>query len=232
MPSIQDIKRYLEDETKRRHVRVAAFGVLGFSAGGLIMFFLISTIGLTDLWQRAYQPSENIRSGEVATNTLPAAVPQHIRIPSLDITTTFEEPLGLNPDRTIEVPEGYEEVGWYRHGPTPGELGPAVVLGHVDSRDGPAIFYSLGQLAAGDSVFIDREDGTTAEFRVTELARYEQEGFPRELVYGDIDHAGLRLVTCSGDYDRNTDRYSHNLVVYAELVGATSSPSTVTGEQE
>lgn len=153
---------------------------------------------------------------------LAAATPTRLRIPELSIDVPFGQALGLLEDGEIEVPEKTNEVGWYQYGPTPGELGPAVVLGHVDSYLGPAVFFYLGQLEPGDHVYIDREDGVTATFEVTALARYDQSDFPSHLVYGDIDHAGLRLVTCSGDYDRGTNRYTHNLVVYAKLASSTS----------
>lgn len=93
-----------------------------------------------------------------------------------------------------------------------------MILGHVDSKAGPAVFWSLGVLKPGDEVFVDRTDGSVARFVVTELRRVDQDEFPTRDVYGDIDHAGLRLITCSGTYDRGKARYSHNLIVYAKLV--------------
>jgi sortase (surface protein transpeptidase) len=145
------------------------------------------------------------------------SVPRRLRIPDLYIDTNFV-PLDLQSNGEIEVPKGYEEVGWYTKGPTPGELGPSVVLGHVDSYKGPGVFLTLGKLTAGDYIYIDREDGTTATFRVTSLERYDRDAFPSEKVYGDIDHAGLRLITCSGTYDKQTQEYDRVLVVYAMLV--------------
>ncbi len=143
--------------------------------------------------------------------------PVRLRIPEIYVDTNFI-PLGLQTNGEIEVPEGYTEVGWYTYGPTPGEMGPAVVLGHVDSYQGPGVFLFLGQLEVGDYVYVDREDGTTATFRVTALERYNTEDFPTEKVYGDIDHAGLRLITCSGAFNRETQLYDRTLVVYASLV--------------
>ena len=93
-----------------------------------------------------------------------------------------------------------------------------MILGHVDSYEGPAVLFSLGQLKVGDEIYIDREDGTTVTFRVTDLERHLQSGFPTAQVYGDIDHSGLRIITCSGIYDRGSLRYSHNLIVFAEMV--------------
>ncbi|MBY0310053.1 class F sortase [Patescibacteria group bacterium] len=158
----------------------------------------------------------------VATSSLPGyalaeSEPVRLRIPEVGIDAGFEGGLGLNPDKTSEVPDSFTEVGWYKFGPTPGELGPAVILGHVDSKSGPAVFWSLGQVEVGDEVLVDRADGSTARFVVTDLTRVDQDEFPTRAVYGDIDYPGLRLITCSGTYDRGAARYTHNLIVYAKL---------------
>jgi len=149
--------------------------------------------------------------------SLPESAPVRLRIPTLNIDTGFVA-LGLTANNEIEIPKGYEEVGWYINGPAPGEIGPAVVLGHVDSYEGPAVFFYLGQLKPGDLIEIERQDGKVAVFRVDYLKRYLQSEFPTELVYGNLDYAGLRLITCSGVYDRETDEYNLNLIVYASLV--------------
>ncbi len=154
--------------------------------------------------------------------------PVRLKIPAIKVDASFVE-LGLDANNQIEVPKSYTEVGWYIHGPTPGELGPAVVLGHVDSYRGPAVFFSLGHLEPGNMVEIERADGTTATFRVDKLERYSQNDFPTSLVYGDINYAGLRLITCTGTYSRKDQRYNENLIVYASLVDvpatSTSTPS-------
>lgn len=154
----------------------------------------------------------------VMADVLPPSEPTRLRIPKLDIDTTFVPPLGLLQNGEVAVPDSYTEVGWYKFSPTPGALGPAVILGHVDSYAGPAVFFYLGQLEPGDDVFIDRADGSTAHFKVESLERPKQAEFPTERVYGDIDHAGLRIITCTGIYVRGNQRYTHNLVVYARLV--------------
>lgn len=154
----------------------------------------------------------------VTGKILSESAPVRLRIPAIKVDASFVE-LGLDAKNEIEIPKSYTEVGWYVHGPTPGELGPAIVLGHVDSRlIGAAVFFYLGQLEPGDTIEIERKDGTTAIFRVDKLERYSQSDFPTELVYGNIDHAGLRLITCTGTYDRQVKRYDRNLVVYASLV--------------
>ena len=149
---------------------------------------------------------------------LPRSTPVRIRIPSIGVDTYFVG-LGLAANKEIQVPRGFEEVGWYINGPTPGEIGPSVILGHVDSYMGPAVFFGLGQLEIGDRVEVDREDGKTAIFQVDKIERYPQSEFPTSLVYGDIDYAGIRLITCSGSFDAQLQRYDSNLIVYGSLIG-------------
>jgi hypothetical protein len=114
------------------------------------------------------------------------------------------------------------DVGWYRRGPTPGERGNAVLVGHVDTAaTGPAVFYELGRLRPGDEVRVAREDGSAATFRVDSVRLYDKTAFPATLVYGPAGDARLRLVTCGGAFDRRVSGYSGNTVVTASLAGVT-----------
>ncbi len=153
----------------------------------------------------------------VAVSQFVRSNPIRLEIPALNLDTSFVLPLGLMPDQTVSVPDSYDQVGWYEGGATPGEIGPAVILGHVDSADGPAVFYPLGQLKVGEEIKITRADGTTAVFVVKKLKRYPQSNFPTLDVYGPTDTPTLRLVTCSGLFNKAKQQYSHNLVVFAEL---------------
>lgn len=190
--------------------RVVAFAVLGCVVGAFAMWlFLLETPQMRS--EEVVEPSQMDDAERVAD-------PVRLRVPSVSIDTLFGSALGLNTDGTVEVPDVYDAVGWYKYGPKPGAVGPAVILGHVDSFEGPAVFYSLGKIRVGDVIEIDRADGTTAFFEVTRLDRRLQSEFPTKEVYGDIDHAGLRLITCTGTYDRGRRVYSHNLIVYARLV--------------
>jgi hypothetical protein len=128
--------------------------------------------------------------------------------------------LGLAPDRTVEVPPlGSPDVGWYSYSPAPGEPGPAVLLGHVDSAaDGPSVFHDLQRLRAGDLVTVRRADGAAVRFRVDDVQQYPKAEFPTAAVYGDIDRSGLRLITCGGAFDRGRRSYLDNVVVYASAV--------------
>lgn len=150
----------------------------------------------------------------------PAAAhePAEIHIPKLDVHSQLLR-LGLNPDRSLEVPGNFNLAGWYVNSPPPGAPGPAVIAGHVDSRRGPAIFYDLGDLSAGDQIHVIRGDGTKVEFEVDRLEHYPKDSFPTDEVYGDTSQPQLRLITCSGRFDRGQRHYEDNLVVYASLVG-------------
>jgi sortase (surface protein transpeptidase) len=198
---------------KSHHPKVVAFAIVGALFGAGLTHLVLSYIGQSTTLSRV-----EIQVVDTVDTNNQVADPVRLRIPSVGIDTEFSGPLGVNEDQTIEVPEGYEEVGWYEFGPKPGEFGPAVVLGHVDSYQGPAVFWPLQQVSVGDTIEIERVDGTVVVFVVTNLERHQQSGFPTAKVYGDIDHAGLRLITCSGTFDRGQQVYSHNLIVYAQLV--------------
>jgi hypothetical protein len=147
--------------------------------------------------------------------------PVALDVPSIGVRTALLT-LGLNADGTVEVPPlESDEPGWYDGSPTPGEIGPAVILGHVDSaRSGPTVFYNLTALLPGDTIGVTRADGTTVTFHVDEVARYPKRAFPTEAVYGDLEHAGLRLITCGGAFDRSAGSYEDNIVVYASAASA------------
>lgn len=126
--------------------------------------------------------------------------------------------VGLNADGSIEVPTTYSQAAWYSLGPTPGALGPAVIIGHVDSYRGPGVFFNLGATRPGQMIAVTRADGTTANFRVDAVNSYTKDQFPTDTVYGPINYAGLRLITCGGTFDKQTRSYDNNTVVFASLV--------------
>lgn len=150
--------------------------------------------------------------------TLPRATPTHISIASQQIDVDLT-PVGLADDGSIELPPVLDWMaGWYKLSPTPGELGPAVIVGHVDSYEGTSVFWNLRYVQPGDSIDIGREDGSIAHFRVTQLAEYDQSNFPTQQVYGNTTDSELRVITCGGTFDETTHAYSQNTVVYATLV--------------
>lgn len=149
--------------------------------------------------------------------SLSASEPEKIIIPTIGVQANVIH-LGLNPDQTLEVPKKDEEVGWYTGSPTPGEIGPSVMVGHLDSTVGAAVFYNLKKLKPGDVIEIQRQDGSIAKFQAESMEMFSQDNFPTDKVYGQIDYAGLRLITCAGTYSRAKGHYSDNLVVFARLI--------------
>lgn len=154
---------------------------------------------------------------------LPRSEPVALDIPAIGVRSDVF-PIGLNADGTIAVPEQgprYDSPAWYRYSPTPGQRGPSVIEGHLDSPTGaPSVFYRLGELRPGQEIGVDRADGLTAMFRVTSVQQYAKAEFPTSAVYGDLTYAGLRLITCAGGLDSVTRHYLDNTVVFAEFVSA------------
>jgi sortase (surface protein transpeptidase) len=127
--------------------------------------------------------------------------------------------LGLDATGKLEAPQDFDRTGWYAAGPTPGEFGPFVIGGHVDSKSGPAVFYRLGALTKGDKVMVTRADGTVATFVIDKVGRYAKADFPTALVYGNTtSRAEIRLITCGGAFDRVTGHYVDNIVAFGHLL--------------
>ncbi|GIF70005.1 hypothetical protein Ais01nite_80400 [Asanoa ishikariensis] len=125
--------------------------------------------------------------------------------------------LGLNEDDTLQVPplDKAEMAGWYSLGASPGELGNAVVVGHVTTKENTAVFFRLGELKKDDKIMIKRKDGSRVNFTVDGVKAYPKKKFPTDLVYGPNERAGLRLVTCGGKFDAKAHNYLDNVVVFA-----------------
>lgn len=140
-----------------------------------------------------------------------------LRIPSIGVDSTLMA-LGLTDAGALQTPPGAFPAGWFTGGPTPGETGPAIIAGHV-RYETPGVFARLAELRPGDEVMVKRRDDRTATFRVTRLVHVEKSRFPTRRVYGDIDHPGLRLITCGG-LDAATNEYDENVVVFADLIGS------------
>lgn len=153
---------------------------------------------------------------------LPASDPVRVQIPSLKVDSGLER-LGLDKNRAMETPKDPDKAGWYHPGPAPGANGPSVIAGHVTWNGAPTVFFDLARIDPGDKVEVAREDGTTAEFTVDRVRTYPKDKFPTVEVYRNLDHAGLRLITCGGDYSKDDSRYADNVVVYATLTGSHKS---------
>jgi sortase (surface protein transpeptidase) len=143
--------------------------------------------------------------------------PIHIRIPAIGVSAAVVR-LGLNHDGTLQVPADFDATGWYTGGPAPGETGPAVIAGHIDSRSGPAVFYRLRELRPGQEITVGRTDGSSVRFAVDGVAQYPKQVFPTEAVFGPSPDPLLRLITCGGAFDRSQRSYRDNVVVTARLV--------------
>jgi sortase (surface protein transpeptidase) len=141
----------------------------------------------------------------------------HILIPAIGVEAPLM-PLGLAAEGTLEVPQDWGVAGWFTGGPFPGEPGPAVVAGHVDSTVGPAVFYRLPELRPGDVIVVWRNGDVRSRFRVTSLKWFPKSAFPTQSVYGSVASPALRLITCGGAFDRSTGHYVDNLVVFATPV--------------
>lgn len=170
-------------------------------------------------------PAASAKPSASPSPTKPASLgsspPLRIRIGTIGVDAPFVG-LGLNSSGVLEVPNANNRnlAGWYEDGVTPGARGNAIVLGHVDTKLGPAVFWGLGSLKTGDEVAIDRADGKTAKFAVDSVESFPKNAFPDDRVYGKTNDAQLRLITCGGVYDKKRKDYLDNVVVFAHYTGA------------
>lgn len=149
---------------------------------------------------------------------LSGSPPLALDIPAIGVHSSNIVDLGFAGDGSIEVPRDPSAPGWFAPGPSPGQLGPAVIAGHVDSTNGPAVFYELGNLNLGDRVRVTRADGSVATFSVDRVSVFPKADFPTHQVYGNTtDRAELRLITCGGTFDDDTG-YDDNVVAFAHLL--------------
>ena len=150
--------------------------------------------------------------------TLARSVPVGIRIPAIGVSAPVAK-VGLNADGTVQVPplNDHNLAGWYEYGPTPGQLGASVILGHVDSVTGVSVFFSLKDLRKGDKIYVTLTNGKVATFVVDGVQNASKTSFPTHAVYGKISYPGLRVITCGGTFDPTTGHYADNIIVYAQL---------------
>ena len=140
--------------------------------------------------------------------------PTEVRVPSLDVRSALVD-LDVGPDGALQPPADPAVAGWYVRGGVPGLPGPAVIAGHVDSRSGPAVFYRLDELTAGDRVEVTRSDGQVFAYRVATVETHPKDAFPTARVYGPTPGPELRLITCGGEFDRSSRHYRDNVIVTA-----------------
>jgi hypothetical protein len=196
-------------------------------AGAALLLGGAAAIGVAVLAQQ-HAPSP----GAAAAGTVGPAAPREpslrrsspvsVAIPAIGVRSPLLR-LGLNPNGTIAVPDlstSADEAAWYKNSVTPGQIGTAVIEGHVDSEVGPAVFFRLGALHPGDHIDVTLADGMTAVFRVTGVREYTKADFPTEMIYGPTHYASLRVVTCGGTFDYATGHYLSSVVVFASLVSS------------
>ncbi|WTW98625.1 class F sortase [Streptomycetaceae bacterium NBC_01309] len=154
-----------------------------------------------------------------AAQPLKASPPLRIRIPAIDVDAPVIG-LGLDDKGVLTVPPATNRnlAGWYEGGVTPGARGNAVMVGHVDTKSGPAVFWALGGLKKGDKITVERMDAKTATFEVDSVESFAKNAFPDARVYGQTPDAQLRVITCGGVYDKKQRDYPDNVVVFAHLV--------------
>ena len=158
-------------------------------------------------------PAEATSTRPVTDERVEVRRPVSIAIPAAGVDARVV-PVGLRADRTMEVPE-VDLAGWYEPGPRPGDAGPAVIVGHVDSRDGPAVFFRLGDLRRGDRIEVGQQGGGARLFVVERVERRPKEALPTERIWNRTSEPVLRLITCGGSFDRSTGHYRDNIVVFA-----------------
>lgn len=172
----------------------------------------------------AKAPAKLVAPRVTTVPALSRSRPVQLTIPAIQVTTSVGT-LGLRADHQVMVPTSTTTVGWYDGGAAPGQIGSAVILGHVDSYLGPGVFFELKALKAGDRINVVLADGAVTSFAVTKVVEYSKTSFPDQLVYGSHGTQSLQLVTCGGTFDHATGHYESNVVVYSQLVSTSSVKS-------
>jgi Sortase domain len=205
----------------RAKIRLAGFAGTALLLGGA------AAVGVAVLAQQRAPSPAAAAAGTVGPAapkepSLRRSAPVSVAIPAIGVRSPLLR-LGLNPDGTIQVPDvatSADEAAWYKYSVTPGQIGAAVIEGHVDSQVGPAVFFRLGALHPGDRIDVALADAMTAVFRVTGVREYTKDNFPTKMIYGTTNYASLRVVTCGGTFDYATGHYLSSVVVFASLVSS------------
>jgi LPXTG-site transpeptidase (sortase) family protein len=178
---------------------------------------LIAAISLVNLLSNGNISVNSAAAPTVlAPKVMPKSLPTRLVIPAIGVDTPFLT-TGQQSDGSIQMPVRYDIAAWYDQSPTPGERGPSIIVGHVDNWKGVGIFWRLKELKPGDTIAVSRTDGTTANFSVTDIKEFSKNDFPSKEVYGGINYAGIRLITCGGLFNHQTGEYSDNIVVFGKL---------------
>lgn len=189
-----------------------------------LMVLIVAMLGVEQVTGVSILPdrlSAGLRPPPKKFPVLPASHPVSLTIDTIDLRAPVHD-VGIAADGTIAVPDAAraQEAGWYDQGPTPGQYGPAVIVGHVDTTSGPAVFHQLRELRSGDQIEVTRTDHSVAVFEVDSVQRFDKGRLPVDEVYGDFSRPSLRLITCGGRWVGGETGYSDNVVVFASLVKA------------
>lgn len=207
---------------RRRIPRVAVAALV------IVVTIAAVDLGAVALWSGRHQASAATavhrgtlpKLAQVATAAAgvvePGPPPVSIDIPAIDVHSELVD-LRLAADGTLNTPTDFGRAGWWSQGVAPGDPGTAIVVGHVDSYKGAAVFYRLRELNPGDDVAVERNDGSVVHFKIEAVEQFEKSAFPSDLVYGQSPTPSLRLITCGGRFDKRHKRYLDNIVVFAHL---------------
>jgi Sortase domain len=207
---------------RRASLRARATGVVGVL---LILGGIVAVVAAVSAQVHAPQPALSAAgttgppAGQGRGPWVRRSLPVSIAIPAIAVKSKLLD-LGVNSDGTIQVPSLYATPGqaaWYKYSAAPGQVGVSVIEGHVDTYQGPAVFFRLGDLRPGDLVDVGLADGITVVFRVTGVREYLKSRFPARTIYGATRYAALRLITCGGAFDDATGHYLSSTVVFASL---------------
>jgi Sortase domain len=210
--------------TRPRRRLLAELALPGLSAALVISGTAMLAAGCGTRQQVSYippgitsvPPTTSPAMTSAPATTVPRSVPVRIIIPAIGVDAPVMQ-LGLGPGKVLEVPPlaDHNLAGWYDGGPSPGQPGPAVIVGHIDSVTGPSVFYNLRYLSKGDKIEVDLADGQQVPFAVTGLQQTLKTSFPTSDVYGQVPYPALRLVTCGGTFDYSTGHYLSSIIAYA-----------------
>jgi sortase A len=186
-----------------------------------ILLFFIATVSIAfgPKWWAGIQPkAEQAKKVLSAQTVAEPAVPQTISIPSIDVEAHLES-VGMDKEKRMDTPKDADNGAWYNLGYKPGQVGSAVIAGHLDKENGdPAVFWRVKELSKGDKIIITDVENQTHTFAVVNIEKYPYNDFPLQKVFGSSSKPMLNLITCQGDWDKEAKNYSHRMVIFAELV--------------
>lgn len=197
-----------------RTITTAAIAALTLAAGAVFVATSVHALWFSPDSSASAQSAASDAPATAATSSLPV----RLRIPALRIDANIQY-LGINARGNMQAPDNFTDVGWYKYGTVPGSLGSAVIDGHVDNGLAlSGVFKHLGDLKAGDDIFLARRDGSVLDFKVIDVETYPYADAPASLIFSRADTARLNLITCTGAWVGSGDTYDHRLVVYSQLV--------------